>query len=257
MKDRQDKRWTVSIPCTVEWKDWKITGRMANVSLAGALITEANAAPPEGTLVTITLQAEQADVVFKGRIMHTVWETIADARIGSLGVKFEESRDNVREKLIPVLHILISQEDYPMKALKNYLGKNSEQIFALLILVVVPVIFYLVPYKLVFLNIFFIVILLAAYYLEAYKALMGGVLTTLIVVIYAYYFPSSFAPTLSTVDLWMSVLAWSSFLILTAGVVGRLTHRLKTEMEEAKKVRRDLEIYTRTLEEWVARSMHE
>ena len=52
-----------------------------------------------------------------------------------------------------------------MEALKNYLIRNFEQVFVLLILVSVASINYLIPYKLAFLNFYFIPILLGAYYL--------------------------------------------------------------------------------------------
>ncbi len=81
---------------------------------------------------------------------------------------------------------------------------------------------------------------------------MGAVLTTLIVVVYVYYFPGTFMPTFTGLDLWMNVLTWSSFLILTAGLVGRLIQRLKTEMEEANTAKRQLETYSRELEEWLS-----
>ncbi len=61
-----------------------------------------------------------------------------------------------------------------MGTLRNYFLKHSEQLFALAILLSVPIITYLIPYKLVFLNFFFIVILVGVYYLEAHKALKGG-----------------------------------------------------------------------------------
>jgi len=114
-----------------------------------------------------------------------------------------------------------AEENGFMKNLKNYLIKNSEQMLALVILVGVPTIAHLVPYKLVFLNFFFVVILLSVYFVEAHKALMGGVLTTLLVAIFVYYFPSSFVPTFTELDFWMNILAWSSFLILTGGAVGK------------------------------------
>ena len=79
-----------------------------------------------------------------------------------------------------------------MRNLKNYLIKNAEQMLALVILVGVPVIAHFVPYKLVFLNFFFVVILFSVYFVEAHKALMGGVLTTLLVSIFVYYFPQFF-----------------------------------------------------------------
>ncbi|TDI13693.1 MAG: hypothetical protein E2P05_04550 [Acidobacteria bacterium] len=141
-----------------------------------------------------------------------------------------------------------------MKNLKNYLLKNSEQMLALVILVGVPTIAHLVPYKLVFLNFFFVVILLSVYFVEAHKALMGGVLTTLLVAIFVYYFPSSFVPTFTELDLWMNILAWSSFLILTGGAVGKLAERLKTEIQVLKERKGILEIQVDQLEAQLAHS---
>jgi len=140
-----------------------------------------------------------------------------------------------------------------MGTIRNYFLKHSEQLFALVILLSVPTITYLIPYKLVFLNFFFIVILVGIYYLEAHKALMGGVLTTLLVVIYVYYFPSSFMPAFTETDLWMNILAWSSFLILTGALAGRQAHRMRTETEELKTLKRDLVANNEKLERWVAR----
>ena len=139
-----------------------------------------------------------------------------------------------------------------MGALRNYFLKHSEQLFALAILLCVPTITYLIPYKLVFLNFFFIVILVGVYYLEAHKALMGGVLTTLLVVIYVYYFPSSFMPAFTEADLWMNILAWSSFLILTGALAGRQAHRMRTETEKLNQLKRDLQANNEKLEGWVA-----
>lgn len=141
-----------------------------------------------------------------------------------------------------------------MRNLKNYLLKNSEQMLALVILVGVPTIAHLVPYKLVFLNFFFVVILLSVYFVEAHKALMGGVLTTLLVAIFVYYFPSSFVPTFTELDLWMNILAWSSFLILTGGAVGKLADRLKTEIQVLKERKGILEIQVDQLEAQLAHS---
>ena len=128
-----------------------------------------------------------------------------------------------------------------METLKDYVLKHSEQVFSLLILLSVVTINYFIPYKLVFLNFFFIVILLGAYYLDAHEAVLGGVLSTLLVIVYVYYFPHSFMPVLTEFDLWMNIVAWSGFLILTAGVVGKLTHRLKTEAQQLKKANVGLE----------------
>jgi hypothetical protein len=124
-------------------------------------------------------------------------------------------------------------------------------------LVAVPGIHYLIPYKLVFLNFLFIAILLGAYYLEAQKAVLGGVLTTLLVIIYVYLFPTSFMPNFTQVDLWMNILAWSSFLILAGGVIGTLGHRLKTEVQQIREIKRDLEAHAVKLELLVTKLMTE
>ena len=141
-----------------------------------------------------------------------------------------------------------------MENLKKYLIKNSEQMLALVILVGVPTIAHLVPYKLVFLNFFFIVILFSVYFVEVHKALMGGVLTTLLVAIFVYYFPSSFVPTFTELDLWMNILAWSSFLILTGGAVGKLADRLKMEIKDLRQQKRDLGTQIDQLEAKLAHS---
>ena len=140
-----------------------------------------------------------------------------------------------------------------LKTFKDYLLNHSEQTFALLILLSAVTVTYLIPYKLVFLNLFFPIILLGAYYLEAHRAVLGGVLTTLLVVIYVYYYPSSFMAANTERDLWLNILAWSSLLILTGAIVGQLIHRLKTEVEQLKKLKQDMQAENAKLEEWVAK----
>ena len=138
-----------------------------------------------------------------------------------------------------------------MTAVKHYFDKNSEQLFALLILVSIVCVNYFIPYKLIFLNFYFIVILFGAYYLEVRKAVLGGVLSAILVIIHVFYFPSSFKPAFTDLDLWMNILAWCSFLILSGAVVGKLTNRLKTNMERVKEANRDLEAQNEKLEKWV------
>jgi HD-GYP domain-containing protein (c-di-GMP phosphodiesterase class II) len=128
-----------------------------------------------------------------------------------------------------------------MEALKKYLLRNFEQLFVLLILVSVAGINYLIPYKLAFLNFYFIPILLAAYYLGVRSALLGSVLCALVVVIYVYLFPATFMPALTHLDLWMNIVTWASFLILTAALVGQLTTKLKMEVGQVRELNRDLE----------------
>ncbi len=138
-----------------------------------------------------------------------------------------------------------------MTAVKHYLDKNSEQLFALLILVSVVCVNYFIPYKLIFLNFYFIVILCGTFYLELRKAVLGAVLSALLVIIHVFYFPNTFKPAFTDLDLWMNILAWCSFLILSGAMVGKLTDRLKTNMDRLKEANRDLEAHNEKLEKSV------
>ena len=138
-----------------------------------------------------------------------------------------------------------------MTAVKHYLDKNSEQLFAFLILVSVVCVNYFIPYKLIFLNFYFIVILFGTYYLELRRAVLGGVLSAILVIIHVFYFPSSFMPDFTTLDLWMNILVWCSFLILSGAALGKLTNRLKTNTERFKEANRNLEAQNEKLEKAV------
>jgi len=121
-----------------------------------------------------------------------------------------------------------------MGNVKTYFSKSSEQVFALTLLLTIVGINYFVPYKLVFLNFYFLIIVLGTYYLETKKAVLGGVLVALLVIIHVYYYPSYFTLSFTDLELWMTVLAWCSFLILTGAVVGKLTSTLRIEVEQLK-----------------------
>jgi adenylate cyclase len=108
------------------------------------------------------------------------------------------------------------------------------------ILVSVAGINYYISYKLAFLNFYFIPILLGAYSLGVRKALLVAFLCALIVFVYAYLFPESFRPAFTYLDLWMNSVTWASFLILTAAIVGQLTTKLKTEVEQVTGLNQDL-----------------
>lgn len=78
-----------------------------------------------------------------------------------------------------------------MDKIKDYLFKNFEQVFVLVILIGVAVISYLVPYKLAFLNFYFLPVLLTAYYLDVKRALLGAILCIILVGFFFWRDPSS------------------------------------------------------------------
>jgi len=128
-----------------------------------------------------------------------------------------------------------------MGRLQTYFQERSEQVLALAIMWSVVGVIYFLPYKLIFINVYFLVILVATYYLETRKAVLGSVFAVLLVIVYVYRFPSYFILDFTPLDLWMVVLVWSSMLILTGAVVGKLTSQLKGKVRRLEKNNRDLE----------------
>lgn len=102
IEDRQRfTRRRVSIACRIEWAGKGFKGRVANISLGGALITDVEELPPIGNTVNVILEVSETavKVQLKSRIIHT-------NRSGegvSFGVEFEEPRQDVRLKLGPIL----------------------------------------------------------------------------------------------------------------------------------------------------------
>jgi len=116
---RQLYRWKVSIPCTMERGDTIITGQIANLSLGGALITHVDAVPPEGVPLIVRFQVEKETVELEGKLIHTInlsfrgpWivqvSAMEDGQVGSFGVEFQGSLEEIRSKLIPVFRNLAS-----------------------------------------------------------------------------------------------------------------------------------------------------
>ncbi|MEE8606953.1 MAG: hypothetical protein V3S55_05070, partial [Nitrospiraceae bacterium] len=79
-----------------------------------------------------------------------------------------------------------------MEKLKDYITRNFEQAFVLLILVVTFLINYFVPQKIAFLNFYFLPIILGGYYLGQRKAVLGAMLCVLLVSLYVVLSPESF-----------------------------------------------------------------
>ena len=116
MKERrQYRRWRVSMPCSVTWEEGKAQGQIANISFGGALVSEVTTVPPEGALVALTFEAEEGQVRLEGkltsRVIHSITELIEDGGVGSFGVQFEGSIEDIRAKLIPIFQVLTSGKD--------------------------------------------------------------------------------------------------------------------------------------------------
>lgn len=127
-----------------------------------------------------------------------------------------------------------------MHRFKAYLFKNFEQGFVLLLLVSVAFINYFIPYKLAFLNFYFIPILLAAYHLDVRRALLGAFLCIILVGVYFWIAPASFALCGTPMDLALNIVAWGGFLILTGAIVGKLCAKLRDEVMQTRALHAEL-----------------
>ena len=128
-----------------------------------------------------------------------------------------------------------------MLVLKNYLLKNFEQLFILIILVSVSSIVYFIPHKLAFLSFFFIPVLMGASYLGTKQAILGAVFSIIMVSVYAFYFPAKFYVDNDSLSLLASISVWGGFLILSGSVVGYLNQQLKQKLLEASKMSSELD----------------
>jgi putative nucleotidyltransferase with HDIG domain len=122
-----------------------------------------------------------------------------------------------------------------MEKIKEYTFKHFEKIIVLSILIGIVLINYFTPYKMGFLNFFYLPIIAAGYFLGKRMAVLTAVFCILIVAFFLLLFPSSFftAGTNKTYII-VSLVAWSSFLILTSAAIGYLYEEKEKKIKELK-----------------------
>jgi hypothetical protein len=133
--------------------------------------------------------------------------------------------------------------------LRNAFARNLEPFFVSLIGMLVLVVFYLFPHnRTAFLNFFYLPVLAAAYFLGKRKAVLGATLCILMMVLIAYYYPSSFTVEGDRVSALMLISFWGGFLILSSAAVGSLQEKLVRGFEETRQLLEELK-RSRVMEE--------
>ena len=112
-ESRKFERYEVSIPCTVAHMGETTKGKITNISLSGAFITELTTSPPpEKALVTVTFQVNQVTLTqrnegIKASVDSSVVRNLYDIRddeiVGSIGVQFQ---DHSRARLKSVMSLI-------------------------------------------------------------------------------------------------------------------------------------------------------
>lgn len=128
-----------------------------------------------------------------------------------------------------------------METLKNYLIRNFEQTFVLLVLIATGTINYFVPQKVAFLNFYFLPVILGAYYLGQRRAVLGAVLCAVLVTIYVMLNQQAFYAEYNEFNTYLHVVIWAGFLILAGAVVGRLQEKLTREIDTTRQLNQSLE----------------
>ena len=123
---------------------------------------------------------------------------------------------------------------------RNFIVRNLEFLFILIVAVIVVVVFYFLPYKIAFLNFFYLPVLAAAYFLGRREAVMGAVLCLLSGVLFAYYKPSGFTVGGTRLDAFLVLCAWGGFLIIASASIGALQERLQRGVEKTQQLYEEL-----------------
>jgi adenylate cyclase len=136
---------------------------------------------------------------------------------------------------------------WPLR-LRTFVARRLELLFVILILGMVLTVFFLIPYKIAFLNLFYLPVLTAAYFIGKRKAVLGAVLCILLVLLLALQFPDWFSLPATRFNTLMRVTTWGAFLILTSAAVGSLQERLAKGFEETRQLYEELK-RSRAMEE--------
>ena len=92
---RRAERLKTSVRCTVNWGPRQLSGRIENLSLRGALITQVNTSPPpEGAVVVVRFQfkKDHLEIVssVNSIVVRSMSEIVRDGIVGSFAIQFED-----------------------------------------------------------------------------------------------------------------------------------------------------------------------
>lgn len=123
---------------------------------------------------------------------------------------------------------------------RNFIIRHLELFFVFLITILVCVVFFILPYRFAFLNLFYLPVLLAAYFLGKRKALYASLNVILVVAITAIIRPEWFAVSGTIMSTLIMIIIWGSFLVLTSVGIGSLQEKVAKGFEETKRLYEEL-----------------
>ena len=149
--------------------------------------------------------------------------------------------NNPNPEEVPEVEIFRKTDAFgSMGVIRDYLFKNFEGIFILLILISVSLINYLIYSKVAFLNFYFLPILTAGYFLGKKTAVLGAFFATLMIWVFVLVDKENYLVQTGEFDLYFNLIVWGGFLILSAWWIGSLSERFRSELKSNKKLQNDL-----------------
>ncbi|MGA1839719.1 MAG: HD domain-containing phosphohydrolase [bacterium] len=127
-----------------------------------------------------------------------------------------------------------------MEKPKKYSIGNFEQFFVLTVLASILIIYYFIPNKIDFLNLFYIPVIFVGYYKGKKHAALGGLFSIIIVGVFAYWFPQAFFIGKTGIDILITISTWGFFLISTGYISGYLHEKLSVENKNIKSLNKSM-----------------
>jgi len=119
-----------------------------------------------------------------------------------------------------------------MKTIKKFFLTHFEGSLILLIILGILAIAFLVHFKFAFLNFFFLPVILAGYFLGKKEAVLISILSILLVLFYLLFSKILAGARVGlSLDEGITLVTWSSFLILVAAVIGTLWEQRENRMK--------------------------
>ena len=149
--------------------------------------------------------------------------------------QLDDSPDNVSD--------LKATDDLSVTAalrFRSFMIRHLELVFVLVIALLVCVVFFFLPYRFAFLNLFYLPVILAAYILGKKKALYASLNVIVVVAATAVIRPEWFIVSGDLTSMLIMIVIWGSFLVLTSIGIGSLQEKLSKGFEETKRLYEEL-----------------
>ncbi|MBI4133826.1 MAG: adenylate/guanylate cyclase domain-containing protein, partial [Candidatus Terrybacteria bacterium] len=119
---------------------------------------------------------------------------------------------------------------------RSLLINNFDGVFVSATLLAVGFILHFVDQKISLLNFFFVPTLLAGCLINTRSAVLGALLAAAWVTFFVVLNPQSFYQAMNRMSLYLHLLSWASFLIVTGVLVGGRTEQLRARFRKARKI---------------------